>query len=144
MFWFNKNNPDALFCDCREVAEQLCDGRTIEIKPDMVCDVTALPFPDESFWHIVFDPPHLIDAGEKSWMFKRYGRLPKDWRNFISQGFSECWRVLKTNGTLIFKWNECDLPVGKIIKAIGKEPLYGQKVSNLGTHWLCFVKLREI
>jgi len=27
MFWFNKSNPDVLFCDCRQLeSETLCNG----------------------------------------------------------------------------------------------------------------------
>lgn len=141
MFWFNKDNPSVLFCDNRNLSETLCDGRRIEVLPDMVCDFTALPFDDESFWHVVFDPPHLLDAGENSWLVKRYGKLPKDWRPMIRDGFNECWRVLKENGTLIFKWSEDSVTVGEVINAIGREPLYGQR-SRRGskTHWLCFFK----
>ena len=144
MFWFDKENPHVLFCDNREFSENLCDGRMFEVKPDMLADVTQLPFPDESFWHVIFDPPHVLHAGEKSWMAKKYGRLPKEWKAFIRAGFDECWRVLKTNGTLVFKWNEESVTAGNIIKAIGREPLYGQKERKSGrTHWLCFVKTEE-
>ncbi len=144
MFWFDKQNPNVLYCDNREFHDTLCDGRRIDVQPDMTADFTALPFPDESFWHVVFDPPHLLDAGENSWMAKRYGKLPKDWRGYIKAGFDECRRVLKTNGTLVFKWSEDSVTVGEIIKAIGREPLYGQRSRRgCATHWLCFVKLEE-
>lgn len=141
MFWFDKENPLVLFCDKRELNETLCDGRKLEIMPDMLVDFTNMPFENEAFWHVVFDPPHLLDAGETSWLVKRYGKLPKNWERMIQDGFNECWRVLKTNGTLIFKWSEDSVTVGDVIKAIGKEPLYGQR-SRRGnnTHWLCFVK----
>ncbi len=142
MFWFDKQNPDVLYCDSREFHDTLCDGRRIDVQPDMIADFTALPFPGESFWHVVFDPPHLLDAGETSWMVKRYGKLPKNWREYIKAGFDECWRVLKTNGTLVFKWSEDSVTVGEIIKAIGREPLYGQRSRRgCATHWLCFMKL---
>jgi ubiquinone/menaquinone biosynthesis C-methylase UbiE len=142
MFWFDKQNPHVLFCDNREFSEKLCDGRLFEVEPDMIADFTQLPFDNETFWHIVFDPPHIMDVGETSWLAKKYGRLPKNWKQFIKSGFDECWRVLKTNGTLVFKWNESSVTVGDIIKAIDREPLYGQKERKSNkTHWLCFVKL---
>ena len=141
MFWFDKNNPHVLFCDNREFDGELCDGRRFTVKPDLLCDFRQMPFDDESFWHVVFDPPHISDAGETSWLAKKYGRLPDDWKPCIKAGFDECWRVLKTNGTLVFKWNEGSVTAGQIIKAIGREPLYGQKErKNSKTHWLCFVK----
>lgn len=59
----------------------------------------------------------------------------------IKDGFDECMRVLKPNGTLVFKWNEYDIPVKDIIKVIGKEPLYGHKSGKQSkTHWMCFMK----
>ena len=143
MFWFDKENPHVLYCDNREFDGELCDGRHFIVKPDTLCDFRQLPFADESFWHVVFDPPHILDAGETSWLAKKYGRLPANWKEYIKDGFDECWRVLKTNGTLVFKWNEQSVTAGQIIKAIGREPLYGQKErkSSNKTHWLCFVKI---
>jgi len=141
MFWFNKHNPDVEFCDNRELHTNLCDGRSLDIKPDTFCDVTNLPFEDESFWHVVLDPPHLLTLGENSWMRQKYGGLPEHWRQFIFDAFTECMRVLKPNGTLIFKWNETEVPVSEIIKTIGCQPLYGHKSGKLQkTHWLAFIK----
>lgn len=38
MFWFDRRHPDVVFMDCREETHTLCDGRTLEIKPDVVGD----------------------------------------------------------------------------------------------------------
>ena len=148
MFWFDKENPDVLFCDCREVDNeqiwQSRDGKTtryVTVRPDVKCDVTNMPFEDNSFWHIVFDPPHLASLGETSWMAKKYGRLPENWQKFIHDGFCECMRVLKPNGTLIFKWNETDIKVSEILSVIPYIPMYGHKSGKGGkTHWLAFIK----
>ena len=35
MFWFDKENPDTIFADNREVETTLCDGRKLLIKPDI-------------------------------------------------------------------------------------------------------------
>lgn len=141
MFWFNKENPEVVFCDIRELKTTLCDGRSLEIKPDLICDFRHLPFEDNTFFHVVFDPPHLF-AGETSWSAQKYGTLKgKAWESIIKEGFDECYRVLKPNGTLIFKWNETDIPVSKVLELIQKEPLYGHKVGKLNkTHWLAFIK----
>ena len=145
MFWFDKHNPDVEFCDNRELHTHLCDGRSLDIKPDTFADFTNLPFPDESFCHVVFDPPHMVTLGANSWMAQKYGVLPGDqgggWQQLLHDGFAECMRVLKTNGTLIFKWNETDIPVSEVIEAIGYQPLYGHKSGKMQkTHWLAFVK----
>lgn len=145
MFWFDKKNPDVDFCDIRECHTELCDGRKLDISPDYIVDFTKLPFEDNSYYLVVFDPPHLINAGETSWMAKKYGRLGKEnWKQVLHDGFAECLRVLKPNGVLIFKWNETDIPVSKIIETIGVTPLFGHKVGRQNkTHWLCFMKEGE-
>ncbi len=35
MFWFDRENPDVIFADNREVETTLCDGRHLLIKPDV-------------------------------------------------------------------------------------------------------------
>ena len=138
MFWFDKNEPHTIFSDIRETEETLCDGRTLKIKPDILADFRELPFPDESFNLVVFDPPHLEQAGEKSWLAKKYGVLNKTWKNDIQQGFIEGMRVLKTHGVLIFKWNEDQIKVKDIMQAIGYKPLFGDRRSK--TLWMVFMK----
>lgn len=149
MFWFDKDNPNVTFVDRRQVDDEVFwtskDGKTerrITVSPDVVADFRNLPFPDETFWHIVFDPPHLNSVGDTAYMAKKYGKLPPDWQSMIHDGFHECWCVLKTNGTLIFKWNETQIPVSSVISAIGVQPLYGHKSGKQSkTHWMAFVKL---
>lgn len=72
MFWFDRRHPDVVFMDRREETHTLCDGRTLEIKPDVVGDFREMPFSDGMFRLVVFDPPHLIHAGENSWLAKKY------------------------------------------------------------------------
>lgn len=142
MFWFDKNNPNVYFCDNRVFENILCDGRKLEIKPDIVCDFTNLPMVDNTYYLVVFDPPHLIKIGDNSWLAQKYGKLPQDkWQEIISKGFTECMRVLRPNGVLIFKWNETDITVNQILNVIKKQPLFGHKSGKLSkTHWLCFMK----
>lgn len=141
MFWFDRGNPGVEFVDNRTLHTTLCDGRRLDIEPDTIADFRALPYEDESFYHVVFDPPHMTSLGENSWMAKKYGRLDKNWRQTIHDGFHECMRVLKPHGTLIFKWNEHDIKVSEILETIGAQPLYGHKSGKLQkTHWLVFYK----
>ncbi len=112
MFWYDRHNPDVLFADCRSEETTLCDGRTLRIEPDMIIDFRDMPFEDNTFNLVVFDPPHLIHAGEKSWLGKKYGVLPADWKPYIKAGFDECMRVLKIDHVLIMKWNEDQIQTG--------------------------------
>lgn len=146
MFWFDKKNPNVLFMDNRHLDRTLlCDGRHLEVSPDLIADFRNMPFDDNTFNLVVFDPPHLIQAGKNGYMSQKYGTLNRiGWQEYIKKGFDECFRVLKKDGVLIFKWNETDIPVSAILKIIEHEPLFGHKSGKASkTHWLCFFKTQE-
>lgn len=143
MMWFDKNNENVLYADKRTESHILCDGRTLNIKPDLEMDFTDMPFEDNTFHLVVFDPPHLNKLGTGSWMAKKYGILSPTWESDIKAGFDECMRVLKLNGTLIFKWNENQIKINKVIQIIGVTPLFGHPSGRNGqTIWMTFMKLK--
>ena len=83
MMYFNKNDQRVLFGDIRQEEHYLKDRdliRHLEVKPDIKMDFTNLPFNDESFRVVVFDPPHLVRTGKKSWLAKKYGKSIGTWR----------------------------------------------------------------
>lgn len=142
-FWFDKKNPAVEFCDIRSEGNiQLCNGQTINVTPDTICDFTNLPFEDNSYYLAVFDPPHLIGKKDSAWMVKKYGSLPADnWQEVLQKGFFECMRVLKPNGVLIFKWNEVQVPLSQVLQLFGTQPLFGHPSGKrMNTHWVCFMK----
>lgn len=140
-FWFERADQRALFGDIRSEEHTLCDGRAFNITPDLNMDFRAMPFADESFRLVVFDPPHLRVAGKTSWLRAKYGILGDDWRDDLRRGFAECFRVLKPEGVLIFKWAEVQIPVSKILPLVGAKPLFGHKFGRRnGTHWMAFMK----
>ena len=144
MSWFSREHPNVLFGDIRHESHVLCDGRKLNITPDVKMDFSNLPFKDDSFKLVVFDPPHLKNVGDKSWMAKKYGRLLPGWQSEIAAGFSECFRVLEPNGILIFKWNEIQIKTSDILKLCDVRPLFGHlsgKRSN--THWICFMNTKK-
>ena len=49
MFWFDKENPNVLFQDIRSEEHVLCDGRKLEVRPDVIADFRQMPYEDESF-----------------------------------------------------------------------------------------------
>lgn len=142
--WFNKKHPNALYCDKRKeslVMHTRNGDRHIEVAPDIQCDFTTLPFQDDTFKLVVFDPPHLIGKSEKANIVKMYGCLDETWQQMIHDGFSECMRVLKPDGVLIFKWNEDDIPSAEVWKAIGRKPLFGHHSGKKSKTFLgCFMK----
>lgn len=147
MFWFDRADERAVFMDKRSESHVLTDksskagSRQLTVSPDLSADFTSIPFPDESFFLVVFDPPHLTRAGKNGWQAKKYGKLEGDWKEMLRRGFQECFRVLRPNGTLIFKWNEHEIPVSQILKLTPERPLVGQRCGKTAkTHWLVFMK----
>jgi hypothetical protein len=148
MFWFDRSDPRAVFADNRSQTHQLRDAssrggsRTLTVNPDVVSDFTSLPWLDGTFALVVFDPPHLVRAGRNGWQAKKYGKLEGDWREMLRRGFAECFRVLKTEGTLIFKWSEHEVPVSQILALTPERPLIGQRCGKTAkTHWIVFLKV---
>lgn len=144
--WFQKNQKNTIYCDKRKEEWEGVFGkkqkrRHLIINPDIQCDFTNLPFDDESFALVIFDPPHIKNLSEKSWMRKAYGNLDSNWEQLIREGFEECMRVLKQEGVLIFKWSDISISTREVIRAIGQEPLIGHRSGKkMNTHWLCFMK----
>ena len=142
-FYFDKKDPRVLFGDIRKKETHLLtNNQTIHIEPDEVMDFRAIPYPDESFQCVVFDPPHRFNLSSESDFIKKYGSLDREsWQEDISKGFTECFRVLKTNGTLIFKWSEVSIPLREILKLTSNKPVLGHPSGKrMGTHWVLFIK----
>lgn len=147
MMWMDKNDERAIYADRRNESYEIKpdraypSGTVIHVRPDVVADFTALPFPDASFWHVVFDPPHLECRATTGTLIKKYGKLDGDWKAMLAGGFRECFRVLKPNGTLVFKWCETQIPLKEILALTPEKPLYGHKGGQKSvTHWMAFLK----
>ena len=147
--WFDKADQRAIFGDLRAESVTVADGshgkpdgtRTLTVAPDARMDFRALPFRDETFRLVVFDPPHLVRAGSRSWLAVRYGRLADDWRSDLRAGFAECFRVLRPGGVLIFKWSEVQIPLSEVLALTPERPLFGHPSGKrAGTHWVTFMR----
>ena len=149
MMWFDRADPRAVFGDQRAETITVTDNsrgntsgtRTIVIEPDTLLDFRALPYADGAFHLVAFDPPHLVQAGPRSWLAAKYGKLSDDWRADLRAGFSECFRVLRPYGTLVFKWNETQVKLREVLALTPERPLFGNTSGKkAGTHWLVFMK----
>ena len=145
-FYFDKEDDRVLFGDIRaKETHLLTNNQTIHIEPDEVMDFREIPYPDESFQCVIFDPPHRIKLKVESDFIKKYGSLEREsWQEDISKGFAECFRVLKVNGTLIFKWSEVSIPLREVLKLTPYKPVLGHPSGKrMGTHWVLFIKTEE-
>ena len=146
MMWFDKQDKRAVFADCREGELDVSHCKTNPgrkaVYPDVIHDFRKMNFPDNSFWHVVFDPPHVRGISMKSVTGFSYGSLDKEtWKQDLEAGFKECFRVLKPHGTLIFKWNEVDIPLKEVLCLTPEKPLYGHRSGKASkTHWVSFIK----
>ena len=149
MMWFDKSDDRCLFADCRRETIHIDhlpsqSGRSAKrVEPDQIHDFRKMPYNDESFYHVVFDPPHVRGISMKSVTGFSYGSLDKEtWQEDLKLGFSECFRVLKPFGTLIFKWNEVDIPLREVLDLTNCKPLYGHRSGKVAkTHWVAFIKI---
>lgn len=149
MMWFDRQHPEVVFGDRRSETITVTDRshgnasgtRTLQIEPDTLIDFRALPYRDGAFKLVAFDPPHLERVGHKSWLAAKYGKLSDNWRDDLRQGFVECFRVLATDGVLVFKWNETQVKLREVLALTDVQPLFGHPTGRKGlTHWLVFMK----
>jgi SAM-dependent methyltransferase len=145
-FWFDKTDARALFVDKRRETHEVDKGTPgtvgrapLVIDPDVLADFTSLPFDDESFSLVVFDPPHVRRTAAKGNITRKYGFLEAGWEKMLEHGFRECFRVLSPNGTLVFKWGETEIPISKIIPLSPHRPLFGHKTGRTAV-WAVFIK----
>lgn len=148
MMWLDPEDQRCLFGDRREETITVTDRthhedgtRVLSIHPDVRMDFRRLPFADESFPLVVFDPPHLVRAGPRSWLAAKYGKLGTDWRDDLRTGLAECFRVLRREGVLIFKWSEVQVPLREVLALTPHRPLFGHPSGKRSsTHWITFMK----
>ena len=145
MMYFDKHDPRVLGQDIRVVPRHKIEsnGSYFEVRPDVVGDFREMDFPDESFSMVIFDPPHL-KCGETSFMFYKYGSLGATWEDDLRRGFSECFRILKPNGTLIFKWCDSFRSLDKILELSPEKPVFSHKTISRSmkkyTYFVVFIK----
>ena len=143
LWWWDKAHPLALYIDKREAPPGSNDARpNWSCKPDMIADFRDLPFRDDSFRLVLFDPPHIVRPNPSGRVVVCYGALdPLAEQDDLRRGFAECWRVLAPGGTLIFKWAGS---LDRVEPHFPSTPIVGNRDLSfnrgLGTRWIIFYK----
>jgi len=127
VIWRLKNPPNVIFLDVET---------RLPRKPDIYADNRLMPFRNEVFDMIIFDPP--FSWGEEFGVYNRYvnekrrieeskGTKPftyygadkyKSRGELISAIYKtqvELSRVLKSDGVLMLKWGEVDIPLTNVL-----------------------------
>jgi len=149
----NEARDDTLYIDRREEPPGFhVDGmdytESYSIEPDEVQDFRDLPYADESFHLIVFDPPHVVKDGGMDALAgavqKKYGALEAEtWQADLQAGFEELWRVLKGGGVLVFKFADNAADWHEVLELAPRDPLFGttnNKRTGVETRWFVFYK----
>ena len=106
--------------------------KKVNVDPDVIGDFRDMPFENNTFNLVVFDPPHLKWAGPNSIMRAQYGQLDKiTWLEDLVKGFEECIESSKNWRYTGFKWSDCQVNVKKILESIPFKPLFGQQEGRL-------------
>jgi SAM-dependent methyltransferase len=154
--WYpgQKDRDDTLYIDKREENDGfVSDGYecgvnpNYSVDPDCVEDYRDLPYADESFNLVVFDPPHAVrpDGMKKltGVVLRKYGALHAEtWQADIKAGFEELFRVLNPGGTLVFKFADEAADFDTVLNLAPVDPLFGTSVSDgtVTTRWFVFHK----
>jgi len=149
----NKERDDTLYIDKRQEEPGFTgqEGRTYGVQPDEIEDFRDLPYKDNSFNLVVFDPPHIIREngmeGLTGYVTKSYGALHAEtWQHDIRKGFEELWRVLNPGGTLVFKFADNSIDFQEVLDLAPVDPLFGtttKKNSKVENRWFVFYKPKQ-
>jgi hypothetical protein len=106
----------------------------IACRPAVVSDMRFLPFADESFEEIFFDPPHMIRNDKWSTMYQKnwrgfgFWRSRAEWENALRLCDSEFARVIRPGGVLHVKI--LDGPDRRVTKRLDLELLASWRVAS--------------
>lgn len=139
-WWWEKNHPLAVYMDSRVEPPGSCDVRpNWSCEPDLVGDFRAMPFEDDRFQLVLFDPPHIVRKNAGGYIGLKFGALsPESEQDDLRRGFAECWRVLAPGGTLVFKWAD---KLERVEPHFPATPIVGTRSPRGGqTRWFIFYK----
>lgn len=146
MMWRHLPNSDSeyiMFIDKEE---------NLKYQPDMICNWRELPFPDDRFLMVVFDPPHVWGFGDKS--IHRDPSLsiegagswwgnPKNKRELVLDMIYGQREFARVAPILCFKWNDNRMSLERALSCLDcweevyrKEYHRPGKLGNSKTWWI--------
>lgn len=146
--WYQKDAKDVVYLDKRHGEiyfppsnSEFWKQGNLFFDPTIIADNRQLPFKDNSFDMILFDPPFVVSMTPR--MKAQYDILnPITWTIDIGKAANEFFRVLKQGGFLILKWGEGYAVVREALKLFPVKPLFGTHLnySKHKTWWIVFRK----
>jgi len=153
--WYKtqRDRDDVLYFDKREEDQGFAadDHPNVEIQPDKIQDFRDLPYEDERFDLIVWDPPHKTNKKGMEQLTgiieEKYGALHAEtWQSDLHQGFVELWRVLCPGGSLVFKFANNSIDFEDVLSVFPEDPLFGTTTTQnarVETRWFLFYEPRD-
>jgi len=144
MLWPNNKNPPGLIFTDR--------NKETQTPPTLFCDYTALPFRDNIFETVFYDPPHAArnkisrsyqHQNPAAWSYYGWDITPKQLREGIRGASKEFLRVAKR---VCLKWSEVDYGEAWILgmmrewKPVYKKILKYSRIEKIPSYWITMVK----
>ena len=143
MMWPNKNPPNMIFMDKNKESQRA---------PDILATWEYMPFRDNVFETVFFDPPHKLGrtTGRGHWATpsnKNYYGIDISKTKFRTGVYKGSREFLRVANRLCFKWNDIELMVERVMTLF---PKTWEKINHLVidkglktgtlTHWVTFIK----
>ncbi len=146
--WLEKEHSDCVYVDRRALIVPMhrrgdkLDESSLAWTPDVVADNAALPFRDNLFSLLVYDPPHRGFTADSN-MGRRYGSASlEEVRENIRAAAKEAHRVAMPGAHLAMKWNDIDISINIVLgmmftywRALFGHSMSGEKANSV-TRWV--------
>ena len=138
MMYFDKQDKRVVFGDIRTLEQTFCAmgaccalsrtwRLTLGLCHTRTVHLSWLPLTRRTF----------IQQGLKAGLLQSTAKLSENWRDDLRKGFAECFRVLASDGVLVFKWNETQVKIKEVLLLTPHKPLFGHPTGRKGlTHWM--------
>ena len=123
----------------------------LAIPPDIFADHRHLPFRDDVFNCVIYDPPFQYDSCPPPWWNDptnkgRWYGFYSSRRETITMVAHAVREFLRVSKRLCLKWNDNDIPLWKILSLfrgwneINRNEFYSKAGGTHKTYWVTFIK----